>query len=113
MTKIRDVAVKVEASVYDNRRSMFFRVIAGTAKDPTTGENYECCTAVAGGSPIITMPDGRVVTFSWQTLIEAAREACSDGASMAFEREQSEVFGRKPSSLLDDLKNEAKRRGLT
>lgn len=66
----RDVAVQVTASVC-GPDTLFFRMDCGTATDED-GKKFELSTNVGGGSPIVRLPDGRWVTFSWQTLIEAA-----------------------------------------
>jgi hypothetical protein len=69
--------VRVLAQVH-SKDSLFFRAAGADATDPNTGERFECSTNVGTGSPIIKMPDGRWVTFTWEALIYAAREACKE-----------------------------------
>lgn len=56
--------------------SLFLRVAAGEAR---LGEDtYELSTAMSG-QPIIRLPDGRWVTFGWETLCRAADAAGAAG----------------------------------
>jgi len=68
----KTATVQIEAKVYDPK-TLFFRVDAGTAK--ADGKEWELSLNVGGSNPIIRLPDGRWVTFSWPSLIEAANLA--------------------------------------
>ena len=70
-----EIKVETTATVY-GKDTLFLRQAGADATDPATGEKFECSTNIGTGAPIILMPDGRWVCFSWQALIEAARTAC-------------------------------------
>lgn len=67
------IQTTIEAEVHD-KDALFFRHDCGKANHPDMGE-FELSFGVGTGSPIVRLPDGRWVTFSWSQLIEAACKA--------------------------------------
>ena len=68
----RPNVVRISARVYPPN-TMFFQVAAGEAEHE--GKKWELSTNIATHSPIVRLPDGRWVTFDWQSLVEAAQAA--------------------------------------
>lgn len=50
---------------------LMLRNHVGTAKDPKSGEEYTMTTTMSY-APIIELPDGRKVVWSWEELIDEA-----------------------------------------
>lgn len=65
--------VSIQAQVF-GKDALFLRTDAGKAADPETGDEFELSFTMAG-TPIVRLPDGRWVTFSWPALIAAATYA--------------------------------------
>jgi hypothetical protein len=70
----RDVAI--EAHVH-KQETMFLRVVCGKAEQD--GKTWELSVNVGGQTPIVRLPDGRWVTFTWPALIDAANRAGAQG----------------------------------
>ncbi len=54
------------------KEAFVFRVGAGEATDPKTGEKFELSVSVGSSSPIIGFEDGSFVTWTWTELLTAA-----------------------------------------
>lgn len=67
------IRVSIQAEVMP-AETLLMRHAAGKATDPETGEAFELSFTFAG-TPIVRLPDGRWITFSWPALIEAADKA--------------------------------------
>lgn len=79
------VAVKMndidgDIFVYE-KLAMILRMDCGSASSPL-GE-YQLSTSVADGTPLVTLPDGRVVNVTWQYIIALAVRAASMADSQA------------------------------
>lgn len=66
------MTVQIEAKVHAPR-TLFFRADVGSAE--ADGKTWELYLNMGSNHPIIRLPDGRWVTFSWQALIDAANLA--------------------------------------
>lgn len=67
----KEVSIKAEVI---EKGSLVMRQFIGDAKAPS-GERYEMCISLGQSSPIIELPTGELVSFSWNSLINAAAEA--------------------------------------
>jgi len=59
------------------QETMFLRQHVGTAKDGD--REFEMSANMGGYSPIVRLPDGRWVSFSWSDLVAAADRAGKQG----------------------------------
>lgn len=79
----RVAEVVIDATVYPSE-TLFLRVAAGSAKQGD--QTWELSQNSGAGTPIVRLPDGRWVTFSWQALIDAANAAGRQGVGAVLSR---------------------------
>lgn len=73
----REVDVQVVARVY-TAETLFLRMHCGTANEEGVG-TYNLSTDLGTGAPIVELPDGRWVSFSWSDIVTAAKAAGARG----------------------------------
>lgn len=71
MSELVPVSVAVRVHAAD---TLFLRNSVGNAKD-ANGAEFELSTAFHDNSPIVRLPDGRWVTFPWESLVHATQSA--------------------------------------
>lgn len=65
--------VSINAGIMD-KDTLVMRMFVGEAKS-ASGELFEMCIHAGQSNPIIKLPTGEVVVFSWESLLNAALEA--------------------------------------
>lgn len=68
--------VSINADIMD-KDTLVMRMFVGEAKAPS-GEIFGMCIHAGQSNPIIKLPTGEVVAFSWNSLLNAALEAVEE-----------------------------------